>query len=126
MSHFATMNTPITNKQLLVDSLKAKGLEVLYNKQIRGYQGTLSDRMYDIVGCTKGLDMPHDLGFYWGPGLNGVPALVLEHHSDAETYAVYCGVIGDYRMRMSQEQSTANGQRGLLNAKLNVLVGARS
>lgn len=126
MSHFATMNTPITNKQLLISSLKAKGLEVLYNQKIRGYQGALSDRMYDIVGCSKGLGMAHDLGYYWGPGLNGVPALVLEFHSDAETYAIYREVIGDYLSRKALEQSTANSQRGLAAAKLNVLVAARS
>lgn len=126
MSHFSTVNTPITNKQVLINSLKAKGLEVQYNAQIRGYQGTLSDRMYDIVGCSKSLDMPHDLGYYWGAGLNGVPALVLDFHSDAETYALTVEVVRDYLMRMSHEQSTANCQRGLLGAKVNVLVGARS
>lgn len=122
MSHFATVNTAISNMKVLATCLQAKGLRVTYGEKIRGYQSQLSDISYAIAGCNDMLQ--RDLGYRWAttPGPDGKICLVCDFHSDTELGAIMAAVAVDYRMRMSREQA----QRGMASANVNVLVGALS
>jgi len=122
MSHFATVNTAISDIKVLATCLQAKGLRVTYGEKIRGYQSQPSDISYVIAGCNDTLQ--RDLGYRWAttPGPDGKICLVCDFHSNQELGAIMAAVAVDYRVRKSREQS----QRGLAGANVNVMVGALS
>lgn len=120
MSHFATVNTAISDIKVLATCLQAKGLRVTYGEKIRGYQSQPSDISYVIAGCNDTLQ--RDLGYRWAttPGPDGKICLVCDFHSDQELGAIMAAVAVDYRVRKSGEQA----QHGLNSAKMNVRVMA--
>ena len=58
MSHFTTIKVQIKNGQVLAESLRELGYEVLQNVEVRGYQGNKTQAEYVIRQSNS-----YDLGF---------------------------------------------------------------
>ena len=58
MSHFTTIKVQIKNGQVLAESLRELGYEVLQNVEVRGYQGNKTTAEY-VIRQSNG----YDLGF---------------------------------------------------------------
>lgn len=68
MSHFSSVRTKITNKQLLIDSIHEAGKQVQTNYAVRGWRGQAVEAAVVAV-----LDGEYDLGFQWtGTEFNAV------------------------------------------------------
>lgn len=118
MSHFTAVNTAITNVNILKESLKACGLRVAIGEKIRGYNGTLSDTTFEIVGCHD--VMQQDLGFTY---IAAHGEYNVTFHSETKVGELMTQIVQDYAMRSAHKQS--RDVRGLAGASVNVLVHSR-
>lgn len=114
MSHFTATNSIIKDVNILKECLRAKGLRVEVGVAIRGYQGQLSPTTYEIVGCHD--ELQQDIGY----SLQKDGTYTAYFHSDTTVGQLMQQVAQAYAAKHSEEQ--ANKTRGLLNARVNVLV----
>lgn len=112
MSHFTCTHSKITNVDVLVQALKACGLEVKKETQIVGYNGNLSHDSFPIVGHSETLNQ--GLGYV----LNERGAYDCHFHAENTVGKLMEAVARKYA-ELNVEQVVANS-RGLMNTNISI------
>jgi hypothetical protein len=112
MSHFTAVHTKISNVDTLIECLQDCGMTVTRNTSIRGYNGSLSNMVYPIIGVHDTLEQ--DLGYALGE--DGTYSC--HFHSDAEVGALMGRVAQAYAIKTSLRECSS--VRGLIGANVSI------